>query len=871
KPGHTDKAGAGRIFYCEYEEYLKNWGFISDTFSKEAILKGSFDRYIEDKKRGKGTSEVDKEFLKLIEDWRARLARVLALRNKDISIYELNYAVQKIIDRIIFLRIAEDRQMEDYGMLSAISENENVFGNLTEIFRKADKKYNAGLFKQEKFLEHLNIDDHILKSIIKGLYYPTCPYEFSVLGVEILGNIYEQFLGKVIRLTPGHQAKVEEKPEVRKAGGVYYTPQYIVDYIVQNTVGELLGINEYGKNNNNVIASDQGERGNLSLTRQSKKTSESSKDNKTVIASGRRARGNLTPKQIESIHILDPACGSGSFLLGAYRYLLDYHLNYYTGDDKIREKSLKDGIIYQVSENTYRLTIAEKQKILLNNIYGVDIDRQAVEVTKLSLLLKLMEHENQESAGMLFKISDFKLLPDLSGNIKCGNSLIGSDFYKGQNLSLFEDDEKRKINAFDWAGPDGFPEIMKSGGFDIVIGNPPWVDIKGLDPGLVKYYFKAFKTTSNRINLYAIFIERSLNILKFKGFFGYIIPNSILMQSSYSKIRELILNEFRILNIVKLPDNVFENVNAETCIITINKFEDKKQKTRLFIYKREDSINYISKSNCEKYKNVNQVIWKDFSFNTFNIFIDNNLIDLLEKIDKNEVKLYDICDFTLGITPYDKYQGHSQEQIKNRVFHSTKKLNETYKKLISGGDINRYYVEWGGKEYISYGDWLAAPRREAFFTNPKIFVRQIISGIPGRIFAVYTEKEYYITQIGFSIISRGEVNLKYILGILNSKLMNFYHQFKYLDPLKYTFQKILIQNAKMFPIPLPDSKDFISNLVNLVDQMLEVQKKYHESKTDPDKNHYKKQIDIIDKQIDQLVYELYGLTEEEIKIVEENV
>ena len=244
KPSHKDKASVARIFYCTYDEYQKEWDFINDTFSKEAILKGSFDRYIVDKKRKKGTSEVDKEFLKLIEDWRSRLARVIALRNQDVSIYELNYAVQKIIDRIIFLRIAEDRQMEEYGMLMKLTETENIMTDLIEVFNKADKKYNAGLFKKEKFINDLEIDDHILKSIIKGLYYPACPYEFSVLGVEILGNIYEQFLGKVIRLTPSHHAKIEEKPEVRKAGGVYYTPQYIVDYIVQNTLGSLLGVSD---------------------------------------------------------------------------------------------------------------------------------------------------------------------------------------------------------------------------------------------------------------------------------------------------------------------------------------------------------------------------------------------------------------------------------------------------------------------------------------------------------------------------------------------------------------------------------------------------------------------------------------------------
>jgi predicted type IV restriction endonuclease len=281
KPHKTDKASSARIFYCTFKEYIKEFDFIFKTFSKEAILKGSFDKYIEDNKRKKGTSEVDKEFLKLIEKWRENLAKNIALRNKELSIYELNYAVQKIIDRMIFLRIAEDRHMEDYGRIQKLLETQKtLYPQLVDLFVRADVKYNSSLFDsiEDKITPGLKIDDKILKDIIKDLYYPDSPYEFSVFDVEILGNIYEQFLGKTIRLTPSHQAKVEDKPEVKKAGGVYYTPKYIVDYIVKHTVGEKLK--------------------------------------------------NKKPGDISNLKILDPACGSGSFLLGAYQLLLDFHLEF---------------------------------------------------------------------------------------------------------------------------------------------------------------------------------------------------------------------------------------------------------------------------------------------------------------------------------------------------------------------------------------------------------------------------------------------------------------------------------------------------------------------------------------------------------------
>ncbi|MFZ2070433.1 MAG: type I restriction endonuclease [Halobacteriota archaeon] len=301
KPNSNDKPGVGRIAYYTFEEYLDKFDAIYDVFSKEAVLKGSFDMYAQSTKGKKGTAEVDSEFLKEIESWRELLAKNIALRNPAVSIYELNYAVQKIIDRIIFLRICEDRGIEPYGQLQTQAEGGDVYMHLKNHFKLAQSKYDSGIFDfdTDRITPALSIDDRVLKTIIQSLYYPKSPYEFSVLGVEILGNVYEQFLGKVIRLTAGHQAKVETKPEVKKAGGVYYTPQYIVDYIVKNTVGKLIA----GK----------------------------------------------TPEEIADIKILDPACGSGSFLIGAYTYLLRYHLDWYVNNKPKRHKET----VFQVRENEW--------------------------------------------------------------------------------------------------------------------------------------------------------------------------------------------------------------------------------------------------------------------------------------------------------------------------------------------------------------------------------------------------------------------------------------------------------------------------------------------------------------------------------------
>ncbi len=251
KPDRNDKASTARINYFTYKDYAEKWGEIVSVFSKDAVLRGSFDKYAETTRLKKGTATVDDAFLTEIEDWRDLLAKNIALRNADLTTRELNFSVQRTIDRIVFLRICEDRGIEEYGRLQALQNGTNAYKRLVQLFSQADDRYNSGLFHFQKEKDRheepdtlttkIEIDDKPLKDIIKRLYYPESPYEFSVLSADILGQVYEQFLGKVIRLTAGHQAKVEEKPEVRKAGGVYYTPKYIVDYIVKNTVGRLLG------------------------------------------------------------------------------------------------------------------------------------------------------------------------------------------------------------------------------------------------------------------------------------------------------------------------------------------------------------------------------------------------------------------------------------------------------------------------------------------------------------------------------------------------------------------------------------------------------------------------------------------------------
>ena len=447
KPDKTDKSSTARVLYFTFDQYLDRWDEIVGVFGRDAILRGSFDKYVESTTSKRGTAEVDRAFLAEIERWRDLLAHTIAVRNLGLSQRELNFAVQQTIDRIIFLRICEDRGIEQYGTLLGLVNGGEVYERLLLRFRHADARYNSGLFyfdpeksridAPDTLTPRIAIDDKSLRDILKNLYYPDSPYEFSVLPGDILGQVYEQFLGKVIRLTTGHRAVVEEKPEVRKAGGVFYTPTFIVSYIVRQTLGKLLAT--------------------LTL----------------------RQVAGLAPRigrKAAPVRVADIACGSGSFQLGAYQFLLDWYLAAYLADGAQKWATGRNPRLYQTARGEWRLTISERKRILLDHIYGVDIDPQAVEVTKLSLLLKVLEGESEQTLNPQLALFPDRVLPDLANNIKCGNSLIGPDFYDGKQMALLDDETAQRINVFDWQAE--FPQVFADGGFDVIIGNPPYIRIQ---------------------------------------------------------------------------------------------------------------------------------------------------------------------------------------------------------------------------------------------------------------------------------------------------------------------------------------------------------------------------------------------------------
>ncbi len=828
KPDKKHSASIGRIKYYKYTDYIEKWDEIYDIFSKEAVLSGKFDNYANNIKHDKkGTTEIDDEFLKEIEQWRLLLARNIALRNKELSKEDLNYAVQLTIDRIIFLRIAEDRGIERYGQLEKLLEKENIYKEFAKICRTADEKYNSGLFHfnpydkedftTDTYTLDLTIDDKVFKDIFKNLYYPNSPYEFSLISTEILGKIYEQFLGKVIRLTESHQAKIEDKPEVKKAGGVYYTPQYIVDYIIENTLGEKI------------------------------------KD--------------LTPNQISKIKVIDPACGSGSFLIRAYQYLLDYHLDYYSQ----LEKPPKD-TIYTAKDGITRLTIREKKRILKNNIYGVDLDTLAVEVTKLSLLLKVLEDQNKDQLESQQKLFHERVLPNLSSNIKNGNSLIESDILEQQDLTM---EEIKEIKPFDWE--EEYPEIFEEGGFDVVIGNPPYVrqeSIKEQKP----YYKEHYKTYVGTADLYVYFFEREINILKEKGYFGIICSNKFTKSKYGVKLRSLLLN----YDIKNYMDYEGEIIFKDAAVIPLV----------LTIVKNKNNSNKINVNNSFNLSQslINEETWK---------FEKEEIINLNNKIYGKSIVLENIENIEIyrGLTTGLNNAFLIPNEIKEELILEDNINNEIIKPVLRGRDIKKYVYQKNMymiftpigvkinkypsiKKYLDQfqeklkkrsdkGNKYWELRKCAYYNNffeDKLVWAEIS---PQPSFVLDTEKQLLVNSAYLLNSKNDDYPLNYLLVLLNSNITSWI--FKRLSP-HILAQRLRFTKQYVGKIPiLLTTEENKKELINLSKELQKLYSNFKNTKTPNERKLIQKQIDLTDHKINELIYQLYDLTDDEIKIIEEHI
>jgi hypothetical protein len=813
KPNPTDTAATGRILYLTYEDYAERWGEIASLFSPEAIQKGAFDQFAASAKGKKGTAAVDDAFLDDIEAWRDLLAHNLALRNPELSQRELNDAVQTTIDRIIFLRICEDRGIENYGALQGLLNGPRVYPRLVELFRAADDRYNSGLFhfrvekdrpgSPDTLTLSLEIDDKVLKEILGSLYYPKSPYEFSVLPADLLGHVYEQFLGKVIRLTAGHRAVVEDKPEVKKAGGVYYTPTYIVDYIVKNTVGKLVE----GK----------------------------------------------SPKEVATLHVLDPACGSGSFLLGAYQCLLDWHRDWYAKNDPEKWAKGRSPKLFRGPKGDWRLTTAERKRILLDHLHGVDIDPQAVEVTKLSLLLKVLEGENAETLGKTLKLLHERALPDLGRNIQCGNSLIGPDFYADQPISLLDEEERYRTNAFDWE--TAFPEIMKKGGFDAVIGNPPYGVV--LNETLQGYLVRKYKASEGHIDNYGLFIQRGLDLSLEKGKLGFIVPSTLLTNLSSRGLRRRLLDATAIEEITNFGVDVFADPTVHTCVLVASRRAP--QGHSVSVRKR-----VLSPAELDLPYDY-AVPQEDLGRNkpqVFDVFADPAASKLARHLSEGSSQLGDVCYIRQCIKT-----GNDKEYV--RAFESDP--GAPWKPTLRGRSIGRY-VTLEKEAYVKYGPWLARNwKNTSFYETPKLAMRETGNRI---IATLDLEQRYFLSSL-YAVYprpARDPIHLLFLLGIMNSLVATWFAKLVALNLTQGAFTKLRTNQLARLPIHLIDPSSvhetrLQEKLIGLVERMLALHGEA--TGTDHEKVVLQRQIDATDREIDELVFELYGLTDKEIKLVEE--
>lgn len=805
-----------RFHYSDYadEEKFKEIYFL---FSRESVVDNSLEKYSGSLPKPKGKKKalikgslqkIDEAFLEELDEIRTTLAKSFKKNNTHLTSEELTEATQRTIDRLVFIKFLEDKMIEPHHYVSEFGNRRTAWEDFITSSLTLDAKYNGVVFKR-CLIDSKNIiepDDKTFSKICEDLSHDSTPYNFDIIPIHILGSIYERFLGKVVNATD-KRVTIEEKPEVRKAGGVYYTPQYIVNYIVDNTIGKLID----GK----------------------------------------------APKEIAKMRFADIACGSGSFLITVYERLLDYHKRWYIENP---EQAKKDGCIFY--EGAYRLSLQQKQHILTNNIYGVDLDNQAVEVTQLSLYLKLLEDETTATANDTWVMFKEQLLPNLSKNIVNGNSLIGTDILDltfqfpllAKERGRGEVDEL-KLKPMDFEKI--FPEVFKSGGFDAIVGNPPYrmMQPHNTEQVILNYFKEKFNIAEFKIDLFHLFIQQSINKLKNSGLLGYITPSSLLNNVYVENLRVWILEHCRINKISLTKEKVFKDADVYTAVYIFEKEKDKIHRNNHFILKT-DTLELYKQNKELNYSEIKQERYYETVGKVWNLLIDESNIGIINKMNDSGQPLVKVAQLNRGLITGDREK-----------YFSNVKVNDNYVPILSGSDIFRYSSK-DINEYVLFkkpktagGCWDS----EVHLAEHKVLIRQI--GV--RPTATLITSPIAVTGNIFTIITGDLISEKHILGLINSKAVYFYWRLMFTD-FKNSFPQVTIFSLNQIPIPIPNLDKFLDKKLDvLVDQMLASKKQLQQAQTESDKNYLERKCENLDKEIDNLVYELYGLTEEEIKIVED--
>ena len=771
---------------------------------------------------------------------------------------------QKLLDRLLFIFFAEDRGLlppnsimmviNQWEKLKELDEYQPFYNRLKKYFGYMNTgfqgknyevfAYNGGLFKPDVVLDGLNISDDVLRNYCKKI----ADYDFaSDVDVNILGHIFENSLTEIEEITTKLQQGEAPTISKRKKDGVFYTPQYITKYIVENTVGKLC----------------KEKKAELGI-----KEEEYFADKKRQVATKKTLVGKLDAYRewLLQISICDPACGSGAFLNAALNFLIAEHKLI----DEMSAKVAGESIVFPNVENS----------ILENNLYGVDINEESVEIAKLSLWLRTAKPHRK--------------LNSLNNNIKCGNSLIDDPAVAGEK-------------AFNWQAE--FPKVFEKGGFDVVIGNPPYGAT--FNQQEKKYITNFYKSYRYKYESYIYFIEKAIGLVKENGIIEYITPQLWLSLDEASIIRSIVL-QYDLQTIRFYGEDAFPDAVVNTCSYKIQK---RKPNDELVICDVSDKERTVSKNDIVEKQSLK-----------INFRLDVCQLKILEKIRSNNIQLSDLGTIIQGITPYDKARGQSEEIIKNRAYHHNEKVDDTCGYWLDGQDIARYSVRWGGT-WLSYGDWLAAPREKCYFEGPRILFREI-PGQGKRLQATYYDQEaYYGHSISpFRLKENDDRLLKALLVCVNSRLLSWYGSLVLPNLAKDIFPKVNPKDIAQLPIPvdLKSNRNLVSMFADCADQMLSLYSQLQEKRqrflrriqdnlgvqkitaalerfdeldfkafvvelkkqkislslAQQDEwedyfNQYKAecnaltaQITATDNEIDQKVYELYGLDDDDVKVIE---
>jgi len=736
----------------------------------------------------------------------------------------------------VFLRFLEDKLIETKESVASLGRRGSRWQDFVAASRRLNGIYNGIVFRHHDRLDgpDFQVDDSVFADVCQWLSDPHSSYDFDKIPIHILGSIYERFLGKVI-VTTDKRASVKEKPEVRKAGGVYYTPEYIVRYIVENTVGKLIK----GK----------------------------------------------TPARIAEMRFADIACGSGSFLLGVFDLLLHYHRDWFNANP---DKAKKAGCVLR-DDGAWHLSLKQRREILLNNIYGVDIDHQAVEVAQLSLYLKLLEEETTASAHDYQLEFRETLLPSLDKNIVCGNSLIGTDISTGLP---FDTGEERKLNPMDFQ--QRFPEIMKRGGFDAIVGNPPYIRMEEFKP-IKDYLREHYQAHADRADIFFYFIERAIGRISDKGSLGYIVSNTFTRSRSGESLRAYLGKTLNVQTIVEFGDfTPFPEAEVYPLILIGNK-SSSQQNTFDFVLQTCDP-----NKNADKYFNNVLPLERSCLANESWVFEETSTRILRARL----LKEFPPLSEKYGAVRRGIVSGLNEafiitDEQRAKIIKENPGAKDVIKPYLGGEDLDDWCHQWQNKWmiYIPHGFRISKfpavrkhlePFREALegrateqnwyelqqpqeayadlLEKPKI-VYPDMSRYPK--FSLDTRGMYFSNTVYF--IASDSL---FLLGLLNSSLLWFVIR-GLSNALRGGLWRFRLFSVHVEKLPVrtidfskPADRSRHDKMVALVEQMLAAKKQLAAAQSDADRDFYGNKCAGLDRQIDALVYELYGLTADEIKIVE---